>query len=197
MPGWLKNLFRRKKREKKIRYFTPAATGRQEALRGVELAPFGRRFFAFAFDFAFVSFCLFPFLIPDAVNRMDETGVFAIKIDPFNGWAVISLPLYFGLWTYFAKGQTLGKQLTGIRVVSLTHEKLGFWHSIERSLGYGASILEGGFGFFQFFLHPNRQTVHDRIAETIVIRDRKKAVEPPAEKESAPEPEEQNEEDKE
>jgi len=149
------------------------ATGRQEALRGIELAPFGRRFFAFAFDIFFVGLCLFPFLLPEAIERSEKTGVLAVKIDPFHGWEIISLPLYFGLWTYFRKGRTLGKQLTGIKVVSLTHEKLGFWHCIERSLGYGASILEGGFGFFQFFLHPNRQTVHDRIAETIVVRDRK------------------------
>ena len=57
-----------------------------------------------------------------------------------------------------------------IRVISLVHERLTLWHSIERSLGYGASILEGGFGFMLYFIHPNRQTVHDRIAETIVIK---------------------------
>jgi uncharacterized RDD family membrane protein YckC len=60
--------------------------------------------------------------------------------------------------------------LLKIRVVSVTHEHLSVWHSVERSLGYGASILEGGFGFLQYFIHPNRQTVHDRIAETIVIK---------------------------
>jgi hypothetical protein len=38
-----------------------------------------------------------------------------------------------------------------------------------RSLGYGASALEGGFGFIQYITHPNAQTVHDRIAETIVV----------------------------
>jgi len=35
----------------------------------------------------------------------------------------------------------------------------------------GASFLEFGFGFVQYFIHPNRRTVHDRIAETIVIRE--------------------------
>jgi uncharacterized RDD family membrane protein YckC len=40
-------------------------------------------------------------------------------------------------------------------------------------LGYGASTLELGFGFIQYFIHPNRQTVHDRIAETIVIDERR------------------------
>lgn len=32
-----------------------------------------------------------------------------------------------------------------------------------------AAALEGGFGFFQYFLRDDRRTVHDRIAETIVI----------------------------
>ena len=75
-----------------------------------------------------------------------------------------------------AYGQTLGKRLMGIRVVSVVHEKIGFWHSVERALGYGASFLEFGFGFLQYFIDPNRRTVHDRIAETIVIQDRKPRV---------------------
>ena len=64
----------------------------------------------------------------------------------------------------------------GIRVVSVVHEKIGFWHAVERALGYGASFLEFGFGFLQYFIDPNRRTVHDRIAETIVIQDRKPKV---------------------
>jgi hypothetical protein len=55
-------------------------------------------------------------------------------------------------------------------VVSLVHERLTLWHCMERTLGYSASSLEGGFGFLQYFKHPNCQTVHDRIAETIVVR---------------------------
>lgn len=31
------------------------------------------------------------------------------------------------------------------------------------------SRLEAGFGFLQYFTHPNHQTVHARIAETIVV----------------------------
>jgi uncharacterized RDD family membrane protein YckC len=47
---------------------------------------------------------------------------------------------------------------------------------VERALGYGASFLEFGFGFLQYFIDSNRRTVHDRIAETIVIQDRKTKV---------------------
>ena len=86
-----------------------------------------------------------------------------------NWYSLIALVLYFGLATYLGNGKTLGKKFLKIRVVSLTHSKMTFFQSIERSLGYGASFLEGGFGFIQFFINPNRRTVHDRIAETIVV----------------------------
>ena len=52
---------------------------------------------------------------------------------------------------------------------------MGLWQSLERALGYGASFLEGGFGFLQYFIHRNRQTVHDRIAETIVVDESRNA----------------------
>jgi uncharacterized RDD family membrane protein YckC len=73
---------------------------------------------------------------------------------------------------YLPEGNPRGKALLGIRTASLVHEKMTLWHSIERALGYGASLLEFGFGFFQYFIHPNRRTVHDRIAETIVVTTR-------------------------
>jgi len=90
----------------------------------------------------------------------------------FEDWySIVWLVLYFALVTYFGRGQTVGKRLCRIRVVSLTHEHLGFWHAVERAPGYGASALEGEFGFFQYFLRPDRRTVHDRIAETIVVKE--------------------------
>ncbi len=77
--------------------------------------------------------------------------------------------LYFGLGTCLGRGQTIGKFLFRVRVLSLVHEKLSLWHSIERALGYAASALEAGFGFARYFIRRNRQTVHDRIAETIEV----------------------------
>jgi hypothetical protein len=42
---------------------------------------------------------------------------------------------------------------------------------MERALGYGASALEGGFGFIQYFFYKNHTCTHDRIAETIVVQE--------------------------
>jgi len=79
--------------------------------------------------------------------------------------------LYFGLLLWHGKGRTPGKRLMKIRVVSIVHRHLSLWHSVERALGYGAAALEGGFGFVQYFIHPYRRCVQDRIAETIVVTE--------------------------
>lgn len=79
--------------------------------------------------------------------------------------------LYFGILTWKWKGRTVGKRLMKIRVVSIAHRHLSFWHAVERALGYGAAALEGGFGFLQFFLHPYRRCAQDRLAETIVVTE--------------------------
>ena len=97
-----------------------------------------------------------------------------LKFDLSNWYSLVCIVLYFCLATYFGNGKTLGKLFLRIRVVSLVHERMSLWHSFERALGYGASALEGGFGFFQYFIHPNKRTVHDRIAETIVVKEGKK-----------------------
>ena len=95
-----------------------------------------------------------------------------VELNFFENWySVVYLVLFFGLSVYLGNGRTIGKRIMGIRVVSLVHHRVGFWHSIERALGYGASALEFGFGFVQYFIHPNRRTVHDRMAETIVIEN--------------------------
>jgi uncharacterized RDD family membrane protein YckC len=154
-----------------IRRFTPLTADRSQRLAGVLLASFSRRAVAFSVDFGIVVVFLGLLALPVTLRAWAATGDFVMNVDPFHGWELLSLPLYFGLSTFFGHGQSLGKRWLRIRVVSLTHEHLTLWQSIERSLGYGASVLEGGFGFVQYFIHPNGQTVHDRIAETVVVND--------------------------
>jgi uncharacterized RDD family membrane protein YckC len=144
------------------------------ALDGTELASFARRLAAIAIDMVamiviFVIFAI-PVVLWDKRHHIDAH----IEFKPFENWYSTILPVvYFGLIVWLTNGRTIGKWLTGIRIVSLSHERIGLWHSVERALGYGASLLEAGSGFVQYFIHPNRQTVHDRIAETIVVRLRK------------------------
>lgn len=161
-------------RAKRSRTFQPLTLDRQASLRDLPLASFRARLAAFAIDISVV--CLVCGAIeiylelPDLLLEIGLGAKANVEVNPFHSWSLIILAIYFGLTTYLGHGQTPGKRLLGIRVVSLSHGHLSLWHAVERALGYGASLLEGGFGFMQYFIHPNRQTVHDRIAETIVVK---------------------------
>lgn len=153
-------------------------TARMHAVHGARLASFRRRAVAFAVDFALAGLLFVIVVTPAAMGLVysglwQPSGDVMIQLDFFRHWySVIWLVLYFSLTTDFGKGQSPGKRLLRIRVVSLVRDRLSLWHALERALGYAASALEFGFGFFQYFIHPNRRTVHDRIAETVVVDDR-------------------------
>jgi uncharacterized RDD family membrane protein YckC len=166
---------------KKRRLFDPHETPRLEALAGLPLAAFWQRALAFFIDFLIVLF----FFVPVELARQYITLKLAhgdlshhnykIVYDPRELVDLVYFIVYSGLMLWATNGLTAGKRLLRIRVISLTNPKISFWQAFERGLGYGASFLEGGFGFIQFFIHPNRQCVHDRIAETIVVLESRPA----------------------
>lgn len=105
----------------------------------------------------------------EALNRTSGSRLFD-EINHFVSDILVPI-LYFGILLWRGKGQTPGKRLMKIRVVSIVHPHLSFWHSVERALGYGAAALEAGFGFAQYFIHPYRRCAQDRLAETIVVTE--------------------------
>ena len=150
-------------------------TQRMHELDGAELASFVRRAFAIIIDlmlvvglFILIASLLGPLLPGNGVIKKGDD--LELNLD-MNWYSSAFIVVYFVLATYLGNGKTPGKWILGIRTVSLVHSKMTLWHSVERALGYGASLLEGGFGFIQYFIHPNRRTLHDRIGETIVIRE--------------------------
>jgi len=159
------------------RTYVPPDGTREAALRGVPLASFTRRALALFIDFlvagaAFLLVTVGGGIIGLKIGLITTDQDVMLKFTFFRNWySVIWLVLYFTFSVYLGNGQTPGKKILRIRIVSLVHDHVGFWHALERALGYGASALEAGFGFFQYFLRPDRRTVHDRIAETIVVSD--------------------------
>jgi uncharacterized RDD family membrane protein YckC len=167
-----------------MRAYNAHETERMHQVHGAPLASFKARAIAFVIDFI-IAFLLFLATLFLGVRLVSSLGLLKLEtnlnleFDLHHWYSLVFLVLYFGLSTYLGNGQTPGKRLVGIRVVSLAHERLSLWHSFERALGYGASALEFGFGFIQYFIHPNRRTVHDRIAETIVVMEQREAGTPP------------------
>jgi uncharacterized RDD family membrane protein YckC len=163
--------------------FNPHETVRSESLAGMPLASFGRRLAAYLIDMVLVFGTYKPamdglhFLLFNVLGMREELyrsahvhAEFRFDLLTEVAWA-LWLVLYFGIWVWQTNGKTLGKWMLRIRVVSLMQERITLWQSVERALGYGASTLEAGFGFLQYFLYLNHRCLHDRIAETIVIAE--------------------------
>jgi uncharacterized RDD family membrane protein YckC len=163
---------------------------RQEWLLDSEmtLAKFSRRLYALLIDFVVVALIFYAMdklfeRLGLGIDKIIIKNLFHIEIETKNysefGNKILTVifgfipTLYFTLTTYFTNGQSLGKKIVRIKIVSIYHHRLNLWHCIERSLGYIASTLELGLGFIQTFWNPNHMALHDKIAETVVIRTQK------------------------
>jgi uncharacterized RDD family membrane protein YckC len=162
----------------KRRTFSAPHLGRLEKLNGMPLASFRSRAAAWGLDLLLVILLATAVL---GIRAVFHAGPFAAKTEGgvhfelfHDPWGIAMIVLYFGFLPYLWRGRTIGKRVFRLRMVSLSHDRPTLWQCVERALGYAFSSLEGGFGFLQYFLHPNRQTLHDRIAETIVIKEANK-----------------------
>ena len=98
-------------------------------------------------------------------DLIDELGT-------WSAWAAIYLTIAHAWW----KGTSIGTRLFRIRVVMIDKRPLNWWLSFERTGGYAAGFATGLLGFAQIFWDPNRQAIHDKVSETIVIQDGKTQV---------------------
>jgi uncharacterized RDD family membrane protein YckC len=83
------------------------------------------------------------------------------------GWSAVYFTAFLALW----RGQTPGKRAARVRVLRLDGKPLGWWISFERFGGYAASFSVGLIGFVQILWDRNRQGLHDKACETVVVRD--------------------------
>lgn len=141
---------------------------RLRELQGLPLATFPQRLLGYAIDLLIAVAIWAPLEIWWRVFVLHEEHVH-VAWDFHEAGNIIVAVLYYGIATYVGNGRTPGKWIARTRVVSLTHDRIGLWQSIERALGYGAAVLEGGLGFLQYFWSENRMCAQDRLAETIVI----------------------------
>jgi uncharacterized RDD family membrane protein YckC len=88
-----------------------------------------------------------------------------------TGWLIALLLglTNFVLFPMFS-GQTLGKMLTGLRVVNMKGEFPTFSKLLLRhSVGYFLTLLTGGLGFLFSVFNLKGRALHDLLAGTIVI----------------------------
>jgi uncharacterized RDD family membrane protein YckC len=96
----------------------------------------------------------------------DQPGVLSYKLLSVFVFVGVFLA-YHTLFIYW-RGQTLGKMFFGVQVVSLVGP-LTLWSALSRAVfllfGLGMAYLP----FLAIFYHPLRRSLHDRIADTLVI----------------------------
>ena len=87
---------------------------------------------------------------------------------------VLSMALLGVLFVMWAQGQTPGKRILGLRVIKLdTGKPASFWRMVLRD--YIGKAISGAIcylGFIWALLDSNKRTWHDKIAGTIVVKER-------------------------
>ncbi len=105
------------------------------------------------------------------MDTMADAGDELVKILRKAGLGFGWLGLYFTGFVALMKGQTPGKWAMRIRIVRLDGRPMGWWSALERFGGYAASVVTALGGFFQILWDKNRQAMHDKIAETVVVQE--------------------------
>ncbi len=89
-----------------------------------------------------------------------------------SGWWLLSsivLPVSYFTLCEGAFGQTLGKRLFGIAVVSAEGQPISYGRAFARLLTLPYSLLPAGLGLLWSALPPNKRAWHDYISATRVI----------------------------
>lgn len=123
-----------------------------------------------AIDLVFVAliqltlFYLTTHLVAQRVGALPSSALVAMGLVG----AVMAAGYFLFFWSL--SGQTLGKLLTGSRVVDRRGGALGFGRAALRLVATLVAALPLGAGFIGLWTDPHRRGWHDRIAGTKVIR---------------------------
>jgi uncharacterized RDD family membrane protein YckC len=71
-----------------------------------------------------------------------------------------------------AKQGTYGKQILKIRVCDMQGDRISPSHAAGRNFAKVLSVLTFGIGYLYCFFNKQQQCLHDRVAETLVVKDR-------------------------
>jgi uncharacterized RDD family membrane protein YckC len=136
-------------------------------------APLGRRTLAGVIDALIIlgiDAAIVYFTLQLCGLRVDEIAL--IPPVPFLTFVGLLNGGYFAAFVA-AGGQTLGKMATGIRVIPSSTDhglRVSFGYAVLRTAAYVISVLPLGLGLLPALFGADRRTLHDRLAETRVVR---------------------------
>ena len=150
----------------------------QPILREDVYAPIWRRFCAGLFDVLLASAILLPatvLLVWVMEAYHSEIGLSEYKSRTAVGTAAVLLWIVcFGLYCASAESSvhqaTPGKRLLKLKVISLSHGRLSFQQATGRYYAKFLSTFALLAGFAIAIFHSRKQSLHDMIAGTLVVR---------------------------
>lgn len=87
-----------------------------------------------------------------------------------------SLVYYVGFWV--TEGATPGKMVFGLRVVSVDGSPIEIWQGVLRVFGYWLDGVTLGIGFLMVLFTAEKRGLHDFVANTMVVRQRRQTLAP-------------------
>jgi uncharacterized RDD family membrane protein YckC len=103
-----------------------------------------------------------PNLIIEAIIGGYESYLITIAV----GW------IYYASMESGQKQATLGKQAMGLKVTDLSGGRINFGQATIRHFGKIISTLILCIGYLMMLWDPKNQTLHDKIASTLVIKNK-------------------------
>jgi uncharacterized RDD family membrane protein YckC len=91
-----------------------------------------------------------------------------LPVVPLVGFVFLLDAAYLVTFTA-ASGQTIGKMMSGLRVVYGDHGRVPFGHAVLRSVALLLCAIPAGLGLLPVFMDPERRGAHDRLAGTRVV----------------------------
>jgi uncharacterized RDD family membrane protein YckC len=105
----------------------------------------------------------------ETVSPVVTTVVDFIFSPGFYSIVSVSFVIFYYLFLWTVAGQTIGKAVMGIRIVSQDGRKLKLTQAIIRYIGYYISAIALGLGFFWVLFDDHRLAWHDKLAKTCVL----------------------------
>jgi uncharacterized RDD family membrane protein YckC len=119
-------------------------------------------------NFVIFALIFFTFVVFDPINGLSEEEIHTLN--NVLQFGLIILTIF--LWVKW-DGSTPGKKLLKIKIVDAkTLGKLSLGQSILRYIGYIPSFMLFGIGILMILFTKKKQGLHDKLANTIVIKNR-------------------------
>ena len=137
----------------------------------LEYASFWRRFAAFFIDAVILSLVM-RVLIPfhDFYFWNIEKAWYFVPLVAVSNMVSLAITVAYSVVFWAWRGQTPGKMVMNIKVLRGDGSSITFGYALLRYLGYIICFLMLGTGFLWIAFDARKQGIHDKIADTVVVK---------------------------